>query len=179
MALGLNGIPLNQNHLQPSKFLLSFTRLPYMTFFCHTANIPGVRSASPEQPIPFAQGKLPGMKPEFENLEVGFYIDELLWSWTSIKDWIFGYSLPHSFEEYKQLSLQQQLQLRGNQPQYSDAILTSFNNLNNPTLQIQFHDCFPESITSVVFDTRQPALNIPTATAIFKYTTYDVLRLQN
>lgn len=170
--------PKNQNLAQASKFLLSFDRLPDMTFFCKTANIPGISLPSLIQTTPFIDAPIPGDKIVYDKFDIEFLLDEDLFSWTSIHDWLIGLGKPENFDQYKNLSLQQKLQISkiGNKPQYSDAILTAYTNKNNPVLQIKFVDLFPISLSSIQFDTGVSAETILTGRATFSFTNYDILR---
>jgi len=170
--------PTNTNLAQPSKFLLSFDRLPFMTYFCTKVNIPGVSFGEAIQHTPFIDAPIPGDKMVYDPLEITFLIDEPLYSWTTIMDWIKGMAFPENFDQYKNLNLQQRLQLQnvGGKPQYSDALIGIYSNKNNPVLQIKFTDTFPIALSSIHFDTAQDAKNIITGTASFKFTNYDILR---
>lgn len=168
--------PIDQNLLQSSKFALSFFRLPYIQFFLQEINLPGIMTNSATQVTPFIDVPLPADKMSYENFSMTFLIDEPLWSWTSVNDWLKGVTFPDSFDEYKNLSLQQRLQLGNKQPQYSDAVLTLFTNKNNPILTINFQDLFPVSLTGISLSVKDDATVIKTATAEFKFTNYKISR---
>lgn len=171
--------PTNTNLAQPSKFLLSFDRLPYLTYFCTKANIPGITSGEATQTTPFIDAPIPGDKMVYDTFDVHFLIDEPLYSWTTIQDWIKGFTFPENFDQYKNLSMQQKIQMgyKGNKAQYSDALMTIMSNKNNAILQVKFVDVFPVSLGSIQFDTSQSALDVITAQVSFKFTNYDILRL--
>ena len=172
----INANPVDQNLLQASTFQVTFSRLPYPTFFVQQANLPGISTVPPEQTTTFVTvPKAPGHM-TYERFVMTFAVDEELWSWTSIQDWLKGMTIPDNFQEYRNLSLQQRLQMQSEFPQYSDAILTILSNKNNPILSVQFKDMFPISLSSIQFDTKQDASNIITATAVFAYATYYVNR---
>jgi hypothetical protein len=176
MSISIN--PSNTNLMQASKFLLSFTRLPYVTYFCTKCNLPGLSAGQAVQQNPFIDAPVPGDKMVYDPLEIEFLIDEPLWSWTTISDWIKGYTFPEDFDQYKNLSLQQQLILRNQTttPQYSDAMLTVLTNKNNPVVVAQFKDVFPISLSSINFDTSISAQTVITAKASFKFTNFDISR---
>lgn len=161
---------------QANKFLLSFTRLPTMTFMCQKANIPGIRLDAAVQPTPGANAPVPGNKFHFSPFFVTFLLDEDMVAWTTIFDWLQGIGFPDSSDQYKNLTLQQKLQLKGEQPQYSDAILTYFDNQNSPVLSVNFNLMFPTNLGEVQFDVQQPATTVMTATAEFHYTSYKYTR---
>jgi hypothetical protein len=175
MSLSLT--PNNTNLAQASKFALAFDRLPFVTYFCTKANIPGINSGNATQQNPFIDRPVPGDKMIYEPLTITFLIDEPLYAWTTIQDWIKGITFPENFDQYKNLTLQQKLQQVGSTPQYSDATLTILTNKNNPIVEVRFIDVFPISVSSIEFDTSLPATNILTGTASFMFTNYDINRM--
>lgn len=169
--------PADTNLLQASKFLLTFDRLPYSSYFCTKVNIPGINVQELNQDTLFQNAPIPGNRVRYEPLEITFLIDEPMWAWTTIQDWLKGISFPESFEQYRNLSLQKKLQISTDQPQYSDATLTVLSNKNNPILTVQFSLMFPISLGGINFDTGLDATHIITGTASFKYTNYDISRI--
>jgi hypothetical protein len=173
-ALQLN--PNDQNLLQGSKFSLSFVRLPYIQFFLQEVNIPGITTNPTQQPTPFIDAPVPADKMVYERLDMTFLLDEPLWAWTSVNDWLKGLTFPESFDQYKNLTLQQRLQTQNAKPQYSDAILTVFTNKNNPIIQLNFIDVFPVTLSSITLSTKAPATDVLTASASFAFTNYTIQR---
>jgi len=166
--------PQDQNLLQGSKFTLNFDRLPYVEFFVQNVNIPGMKVNNLTQPTPFRNAPIPGNKIEYDNLIMEFIIDEQLLSWLSIRNWMSGYSFPESFEQYKNLSMQEKIQISGSKPQYSDASLTIMTNKNNPIITFSFSDVFPVSLGGIELSTKNSALNVKTCMAEFQFTNYDI-----
>ena len=175
---GLGQNPTNTNLTQGSKFLLGFVRLPYMNYFCTKVNIPGLSAGEALQQTPFIDAPVPGDKMVYDPLEITFLIDEPLYAWTSIQDWIEGMTFPEDFDQYKNLSMQQRIRLTsiGAKPQYSDAQLTILSNKNNPILQVNFTDVFPIALSSIHYGTEMTAEQVITGTATFKFTNYDIIR---
>jgi hypothetical protein len=174
--MGISTNPTNQNLAQPSKFLLSFDRLPNLTFFCTGVNLPGISMGEAVQQTPFIDAPIPGDKIVYDTLEISFLIDEQLTSWMGIHDWMIGLGFPESFDQYKNLPLQQRIQMKHEKPQYSDAIITIYSNKNNPVLQVRFIDLFPINLGSMSFNTADSAEAVMTSTASFKYTNYHIQR---
>lgn len=175
--ISTGGVQGSPNFAQADKFLLTFARLPNMSFMCQGANIPGVRVDPAIQPTQGANAPIPGNKFHFAPLIVTFLLDEQMWAWTSIFDWLQGLGFPDSSDQYKNLPLQQRLILNSQQPQYSDGTLTYYDNQYNPTLVISFDKMFPTALTGVDFDVKQPATQPMTATAEFHFTKYEYDRV--
>jgi hypothetical protein len=174
--MGVSDNPTNLNLLQANKYVLSFDRVPFAQYFCQTATLPGLISHNPEQPTPFGKKPIPANSLTYEDLIITFLVDEPLWAWTCIVDWLRGVTFPETFQQYQQLSIQQALQLNQGKPQYADAQLMIMSNKNNPIMAVNFTDIFPISISGIEFDTKKTAEDIVTATAVFRYTSYSYNR---
>ena len=176
--------PQNLSLAQSTKFKLSFSKLPYVTYFCSSVNIPGVSMTPTQQATPFSDLPVPGDKIQYETFDVSFLIDEDYRSWFTIHDWIRGVTFPTSYEEYRNLKLNnttypqnRTMVLSTETPQYSDAILTIYTNKNNPNLRIKFKDCFPISLSSVRLSAQESADVILNGDVSFKFAYYDIERV--
>lgn len=181
MASVLTRNPSNNDLLQGTKFRLNFDRLKGTTYFCQTANLPGVSLTEVSRDTPFIDLFVPGEKLIYDTLDISFLVDEDLRNWEQIHDWIRAMTFPTDFAEYRSLAkLAETSAFRGGArlpPQYSDASMTIFTNKNNPNLSIQFKDLFPISLTTISFNTGDSADNIITADATFRFSYYNIVRL--
>lgn len=168
--------PENTNYLQSTKFQVVFPKITTVTYFCQGVNIPGLETTPATQSTPFVDLPRPGDKLRYGNFEMEFIIDEEMWSWQILHDWIRGYTFPCSFEEYKKLNRDSTISLRAAQPQYSDGQLQILSALNNPKVKVKFMNIFPISLSPIKFNTMQSADNIMTATASFKYHLFNIER---
>lgn len=168
--------PPNTNYLQSTKFQVVFPRITSVTYFCQSVNIPGISATPARHPTPFADLYKPGDKMEYDTFNIEFIVDEELWSWQVIHDWIRGYSFPCSFDEYKNMNRESIMTLHKEMPQYSDGYLMSLTALNNTKTILKFIDAFPVSLSEIRFDTTQSAETILTATAQFRYQLYNFER---
>ena len=55
----------------------------------------------------------------------------------------------------------------------SDATLTILTNKNNPTLRVNFKNCFPTSLSGLDYTTQNTDTEQLTATVTFKYDIYE------
>lgn len=175
-----NNVPTNNNFLQGTQFLLGFTRLPYMNWFCTAANFPGISVPELTQPTELVNAPIPGNKLIYEPLVVKFLVDEQMLAYTTIADWIKGYSFPEDYAQYRNLPLQKRLQISNSiadKPQYSDAMLTVYTNKNNPILQLKFFDLFPTELGEISFATELSAETLIQCQAKFRYTYWEINRL--
>ena len=176
--------PTNTNLKQSTKFHLNFDRLPGMTYFCQSANFPGISVSEVPRPTPFVDLYIPGEKLVYDTFNITFLVNEDMSDWTEIHDWLRGIAFPTDFREYANLNrLHTQSYSRStvgvkDKVQYSSATLTLYTNLNNPNFRLKFVDIFPTSLSTIIFNTQDSAENIVTADATFRYSYYDYERLR-
>ena len=164
----LTRAPQNTNYLQPSKFLLSFDRMPTVQYFCQEVNLPGVSMGQAPINTPMLDIYAPGNKLTYSNLSVSFTIDEGLVGWKEIYDWFRSMAAPTGFEDRNRLSDLQSK--RTTSPKsYSNATLTILSALNNPLMRVTYYNAFPLSLSDIQFDTKTDANDILTASATFNY----------
>ena len=161
--------PENTNLLQPTKFLLTFSRIATTQYFCQTVNLPGVSLGEVVRVTPFLDTYSPGTKLTYEPLEMEFMVDEELLSWKNLYDWFTSMADPDGFEKRDVSRELQSIKY------FSDATLTVLSALNNPILRIQYTNVFPLSISDIGFDTTRSADTIITAKATFRYQSYKYL----
>jgi len=164
--------PQNTNLLQPTKFLLTFNRLPNTTFFCQSANIPGINLGQAALQTPMLDIFAPGNKIIYNPFNIHFLVDEKLASWQELHTWFRSIASPDSYEERKRL--QAGYAQRGNKPSYySDGTLTVLSSLNNPLLRVNFYNMFPITLSDIIFDSSQSADDIISADCTFMFDYFD------
>ena len=165
----LNRNPQNTNPLQPTKFLLTFTRIQTVQYFCQEVNLPGVSLGEVIRATPFLDMYSPGTKLAYDPLDITFTIDEELASWKNLYDWFISIADPDGFEKRGYTRELQRIE------HFSDATLTVLSALNNPVLRIEFSNVFPLTISDINFDTKLSADTIITCKATFRYQSYKYL----
>lgn len=164
------------NYLQPTKFQVIFPRISTATYFCQEVNIPGFSSDPAKQNTPFVDLYRPGDKLEYNVFEMEFILDEELWGWELIHDWMRGYTFPYSFDEYRNMRNLSDKTLSPNKSQYSEADLTILSALNNPKISLKFVNIFPIFLSDISFNTMLSADKPMTAKAQFRYQLYNIVR---
>jgi hypothetical protein len=149
--------PTNTSLLQPTKFQLTFARMPSVTYFCQTFNLPGLSMSEIVRSTPFVDLYVHGDKVQYEALDITFTVDEDLKTWLEMHNWITGLTFPKNFGGT-----------------VSDAVMTVMSNKNTPNIRVTFKDCFPTSVSSINFDYTMDANMILTASASFRYNYFDV-----
>ena len=160
----LNRNPEFTNNLQPTKYVLTFSRTGSVQYFAQTVNLPGVSLGEVVRVTPFLDMYSPGTKLTYNPLNVTFLVDDKLQAWKDMYDWFTEIADPDGFDKSKA-------------SHFSDATLTVLNGLNNPVMRVQFTNCFPTSLTDLDFDTTLSADSVVTATAGFRYDYYKYLPL--
>ena len=167
----LNRTPQNTNPLQPTKFLLTFSRIPTTQYFCQEVNIPGVSLGEVDRVTPFLDMFSPGTKLKYDPLDISFIVDESLQSWKDLYNWFISIADPDGFERRDH-----NRELQKNK-HFSDATLTVLSALNNPIVRIQYSNIFPLTMSDIKFDTKSSADTIITCTATFRYQSYQYLTM--
>jgi len=173
----LNRTPENTNFLQPTKFLLTFDRIPDVTYFCQEANIPGIQLPAIVVPSPAIDYHVAGNKLTYSTFNIKFMVDEKVNSWKNIHEWLMSIASPHGTEDRNYLTRLQNEFKQTSFPQYSDAVLTVLSNLNNPVLRVHLVGLFPMSLSDIQFDTTLSADHIITADASFSVKYFDFMEL--
>ena len=169
--------PENTGYLQPSKFLLTFDRIPNCQYFCQSVNIPGMSLGQAQMTSPMLDVFAPGNKLTYNQLNVNFPVDAAVVSWKEIHEWFRSIASSERLPESNRLS-DQQTKFGSKKPKYySDAILTVLSALNNPIVRIQFINAFPVSLSDIQFDTRMTAEDIITCDATFVYDYFNFVSL--
>lgn len=165
--------PTNTNPLLVNKFQISFTRLPNLTYFCQTVNLPGISLGEIQRATPFVELYHPDDKLIYESLNFSFIIDEDLNSWLEIHDWMRAMTFPKNFSEYQNLPKISKFSKKGF-PQYSDATLQVLTSKFNLNYNIHYYNCFPTSLSGINFSSMDSPENTLTADVTFRYDYFDI-----
>ena len=166
----LNRNPEKTNLLQPTKYVLTFSRRPAVTYFCQQVNLPGVTMGEVSRPTPFLDQYSPGTKLEYNPLAITFILDEEMQGWKDMYDWFTSMADPDGFEPRGD-----GVRVSGKNHALSDATLTILNNLNNPVMRVNFKNVFPLTMGDIDFDTTSSADTIMTTAVTFRYESYKYL----
>lgn len=164
--------PQNVNLLQPTKFILTFDRIPEVSYFCQQVNLPGVNLG--QAPLNFPGGDVyaPGNKITYNPFAIRFILDEELKTWRGLHDWFRSVASPHGTDERNRLTAMQNYN-KSKLSSYSDATLTVLSGLNNPSFRVRFTNIFPITLNDIGFDSTLSAEDVMTADATFVYDYFD------
>lgn len=170
----VSNTPINKNFLNPLNFKFLLKRAPHVNFFVQKANIPSLELPAIFVPTVFNPIPQPETHLKYGSFSVTFSVDEDFENYLEIHNWIRGLGFPEEFEEYAALSQIPQYTGEGLK---SDITLSILNSLKNPNYEFNFRDAWPTYLSSVEFDTTKTDINYITATAEFRYTLFDVVKL--
>lgn len=166
-------LPQNINPLSPNGFRFNILKLPGVSFFAQSVNLPGISLGEPEFANPFSKQPIPGESLTFDQLQVQFIIDEDMANYLSIHNWIIALGFPQNYEQYaKFIAESDKLATTELAKNYSDAILQILGSNNQPVQTVQFVDMFPISIETLVFDSRNTDVHYLVGNVIFKFGYY-------
>jgi hypothetical protein len=166
-------VPENINFLSPNGFKLSIEKLPELTFFAQEVNLPGLTLGEPEFGTPFSRIPVPGETLTYDTFEIRFMVDEQMKNYKAIYAWMVALGFPESYTQYVNLVNAAELNaINELATNYSDATLQILTNVNTNNQTVQFHDCFPISISSLMFQTQSQDVQYLGASATFKFSYY-------
>ena len=172
------GTPIsNRNFLSPTGFKFALKRCPSAAFFCNQANIPSLDLGVAQQTSYLKDIDIPGDKIVFGDLNLRFLVDEDLFNYMEIQNWIRGLGYPEKLGQLEDLAEEGKIKSRFGQKGeniYSDATLQILSNSLVPKFQVMFKDVFPYSLSTISFDATDTDIDYFTAEVSFKYTIYDM-----
>lgn len=160
--------PTTNNYLGNNRFQFFLRRCPNLTHFCQRANIPTISFGISLQsnPTGIAPIKRPGTAYTFDDITIGFFIDENMKNWIEIFDWMKSIGIYNTDNE-----------VLPEHDKVSDAFMLITNSASIPILSIKFYNIFPILLTGVDFDSSLPDIDPVLATATFAFTHYEISTL--
>lgn len=150
------------NYLSPVSFVLSIERLPNVEFYTQRATIPSISNTPVLQANPLHNIYTNSDRLEFGDLDVSFIIDENMYNYNEIFEWMKGFGTPNSSDQYAKLE-------KSEEGLVSDISLIVQNSSRNGNILFTFTNCFPTSLSSVNLDVTSSDIIYPEATVTFRY----------
>lgn len=169
--------PENISPLRPGAYQFSIFKLPNISYFVTSTQVPAITLGVATQPTSVHDIKIPGEQMDYQELTVQFQVDEQLKNWNAIYFWMFGLGYPEGHEIYKQYLNADINDFSTTELSkgYSDGQLIILNSANNPIQQFQFVDMFPISLQGLDFDSADTNHGAVTATVTFAYSYFKVI----
>lgn len=156
--------PSNRNGLLKTHFQFQLRKISTASYFCQSANIPGVSISTVSQTTVFNPIKHAGGAVEQDDLTVRFLVDEDLENWKEVFNWIKQCVNYENFTEFEDEA----------DHLTSEAILFILDSNNVPRFKITFEGLFPNRLTGIQMDTTSPDSDLIYADASFSYTTFHI-----
>ena len=188
MADPLNLQPTVYDYATGTQWRLAFNRLPKTTWFCTSANIPGITLGEASYPTPMLDTFVTGDKLTFETLNITFIVDEELQNYRELWDWLVGIGSPVSHDQWATALTQgdgavRQFGTEDIDPRtkvtyeesnlYSDATLIVYNSKNIPKVDVKFKNMFPTSLSALEYSQELTDVEYLKASATFRYLYYE------
>lgn len=166
--------PGNINPLRLTSYIFSIQKLPELTYFVQSTEVPSLQLGSISQASNVHDIKIPGETMDYGTLNIEFQIDEEMKNWNAIYFWMIGLGYPEGHALYRRyqnavVNANSRTELAKG---YSDGSLTILDSSNNPKQIFTFVDMFPTNLSGLRFDAGQSEPQIAMATATFEYTYY-------
>lgn len=174
---GVINQPKSTALLQPTKFQLVFNRMPDVQYFCKKVTLPGGSVPPVVQATPFKSRPAAGHKLDYETLTISWLLEEEMFSWEEIHNWLKDIGTETSFQDYVDLRRASKTTLTSKTPQYSDCTLNVLSTQNNPKIRFKFYECFPIRLGEIEFDTERSAEDVYTVEAEFGFFYYELERI--
>ena len=170
----MQNLPSNYNALSPVSFRFSIKKLPNVSFFCQSANIPDLTIGVVARPSPMRDFNTFGDNLEIGALEVSFIVDEDLENYMEIQKWMRDLTSPENFTGYNTALANTEEGLGNLGGLVSDATLHILTNSMNTNKNIQYKDIFPTSLGALDFTTQDTEITAITALCSFDITDFTI-----
>lgn len=166
---------VDMNFLSPNGFVLSIERLPQVSFFSQTVELPTLSLGSLDIGTPLSRVQIPSDQLEFSPLNIDFAVDEQMQNWQEIFRWLRGLGFPENYNQYTQENNSRGYEKSGELPRnYSDATMFILGSNNVPIKSFTFVDCFPTSLGGIRFSSTNDGVNYISSTLTLNYSYFKV-----
>jgi hypothetical protein len=191
----INRQPNNLDYATNTQFRFLINKMPKTEFFVKSANIPGITLTEIIQPTSLSQIKIPGNDLSYEDLTIGFLIDENFDNYIEVQNWMRGLGFPESNEQFENLLKEgrdkspqsmglksstdagKETRATADSPIFSDGTLSILSSKNNPTVEVRFRDLYPKSLSSVDFTQEATDVVYLEGTVTMGYKFYEIVKL--
>lgn len=158
--------PTTLNFLNPTEFRLVVPKFPEFENFAQVVILPELSLNRTTQPTPFSILPRAGIGINWGELQVTFTVDEGLYNYLEIYDWMIGMGIPESFDQFRP------------EDQATDISLIIMNSNRNPSVEIKFLNAYPTTLRDIRFNVTAETIQYPIADVTFLYDRWVYKRLQ-
>lgn len=165
---------IDTSFLSPNGFLLSIERLPKVSFFSQSVELPTVELPPLAQETPYSLVEVPSEKMRFSPLNLNFIVDEKMENYLEVFKWMQGLGFPESNQQYVDQQGTRYGDLSELAKNYSDAKLIVLGSNNVPIKTFNFVDCFPTSLGGITFSSTNQDVQYVTVSLTLEYTYFTI-----
>ena len=163
--------PQTFNFLSPLNFVFTLKRAPNTNYNLHRINIPALTLPQVMEPTSIVALPKPGDHMEFSPLIVQFKVDENFNNYLEIWKWLMALGRIPNPVAFKALKTQPYWT---GQSEDSEIMITILDSSRNPNIILNFHDCFPVTLSELIFDVQLHDVQFLTATCQFAYSYFEI-----
>lgn len=158
------------NYFSPLEFKILIKRLPNVTFFTQRTMIPSISTTAIQQPTPFNPLYRTPDQVNYSALDLTFIVDEAMNNYTEIFDWMISSTVATGHDAFRQLKA-------SDEGLFSDISVIALNSKKNASIEVNYINCFPTSLSEIQLNTTETDVTYPEATATFQYDRFTINRL--
>lgn len=158
------------NFLSGIGFQFSLKKLPGVSFYCQSANVPSQNLAVATQATRWNTLPEPGDEINYDDLTIRFLVDEDLKNYMSVHNWIRYLGHPESAKDWTEFSDGDSY----TEKQYSDGVIFILDSNFNKKFEIYFKDLFPVSLGGLNFDSTYTDTEYFAVDATFKFSIFEI-----
>jgi hypothetical protein len=162
------------NFLTGIGFQFQLIKYPNVSFFCQSANVPGINLSVATQATRWNAIPHPGDEISFEDLNIEFIVDENMKNYLAIHNWVRKLGHPYSGGDIAELPGDDL-----DDKTYSEGILFILDSNFQKKFKIVFKDLFPTNIGELRFQSTAQDVQYFTVSTSFKYTIYDIYTIDD
>ena len=169
----ITNLPDNYNLLSPIAFKFQIRKLPTVSYFCQSANIPGVTLGETIRSTPFIDYPIPGDKITYDDISIIFLVDEDMANYQEVLSWIKNLGSPDDpSKQYATLIDDKSSNALGGK--VSDCSLSILTNNMNANKDIVYKECWPTNLSEITLESIADEIPVITATATFKFRDFTI-----
>lgn len=156
--------PENTNYLSSNFFQFNLERIPTLSYFVQSANIPMLTSRAINQPAVFGTfPKIPATNFIFDDLQVNFLVDNEMKAWKELYDWMKSLGNMSGYgDQSKHID------------KFSSATLLILNSAYKPLMKVTYYYVFPTTLGSINFTSVSTNTDPVVSSVNFSYSYYDI-----
>lgn len=166
--------PDSLSPLSLNGFMLTINKLPGVSFWAQTIDIPPISMPGINIPNPLTRLYVSSSDIDYGELKVEFLVDEKMANYRALYRWFRGLGFPTGHDERLRFENEETNDINTTTIDSSDGSVIILNSSNNPTATFKFIDLIPTSMSGATLTTKTQDVQYLSCSASFRYTYYDI-----